>query len=309
MNGYDYYGYSDEMANYGPQFDFDPVMLRALGFSDQEMQILSCIVQDGSKVTVNNMVNYYGIPYEQAHKIKYMYDICSGKVVINSDEDLSKHLRKLFGKHQRIGMQDLAVSRVGEIPRTALVAGIPKDSPFAIWNSKQYDPLNRMYRVVDVGSNSILIETNRIPRLKYKQDKFIDGVLTIKEGPTNGKLLVSINRKYCRLCNRFVIVASLRRPEFHLGMIEIICVEGTKVYVFADMLAAKSYSRYGNATQRIYDYGFYPFEIQDKLTRAAQSVYRKLCGVHVNRIKGNMDFVVLEEEKKEESLEDELIIV
>ena len=309
MNDYGYYnGGAMGVYTSGNQFDFDPVMLRALGFTNQEMQALSFIVQNGGKVTVNAMVNYYGIPYEQAQKIKYMYDICNGKVIINSEDDLSKHLRKLFGKHQRIGMQDLAVSRVGEIPRTALVAGIPSNSPFAIWNSKQYDPLNRMYRVVEVGSNNILIETNRIPKLKYKQDKFIEGILEIKEGPKNGKLLVSINRKHCRLCNRFVIVASLRRPEFHLGMVEIICVEGTKVYVFADLLAAKKYSRYGNNTQRVYDYGFYPFEIQSKLMKSASAVYKKLCGVYAAPIKGNMDFVVLEEEKKEEEA-DELVIM
>lgn len=285
---------------YNNQFDLDPVMLKSLGFTEQEISVLSFIVMNGGKATVNSMVNYYGIPYEQAQKLKYMYDICTGRVIISSEEDLSKHLRKMFGKHQRIGIQNLSTSCVGEVPRTALIAGIPKDSPFAIWNSINYPPFERMYTVINATPSNVTIETNRIPVLKYKQDKFIDGILKIVDGPKDGVLQVEINRDYCKLCNRFVIVASLRRPEFHHGMVEIICIEGTKVYVFADTMAAKKYSRYGNNSQRIYDYGFFPTEIRAKLMASASRVYQSLCGVYANSIGANSDFVILPKDAEKE---------
>lgn len=277
---------------YNNQFDLDPIMLRYLGFSDEEIAVLSNIVASGGKTTVNYMVNCYGIPYEQAKKLKYMYDICTGKVIINSEDDLSKHLRKMFGRHQRIGIQNLSSRFIDEIPRTALIAGIPKDSPFAIWNSINYPPFERMYTVINATASNVTIETNRIPVLRYKQDKFIDGVLKIVDGPKDGILQVEINKEYCKLCNRFVIVASLRKPEFHHGMVEIICIEGTKVYVFADTISSKKYLRYGNNSQRVYDYGFFPTEIRSKLMASASKIYKSLCGVYANLIAANSDFVI-----------------
>lgn len=307
----DEFGYFDTggMGVYtaGNQFDLDPVMLQSIGFTQDEMQCLNFIVMNEGKATLNTMVQYYGLPYEQAQKLKYMYDICTGRVIINSPEDLSKHLRRMFGKHQRIGIQNLATSRISEVPRTALVGGIKSNTPFAIWNSKQYPAGEMMYTVLDVTSTNIIIETNRIPVLKYKEPKFIEGVLEIKSAPTNGKIQVAINRKYCKLCNRFVIVASMRRPEFHHGIVEIICIEGTKVYVFADTMEAKKYSRYGNTTQRIYDYGYYPSEIQSKLMACASSVYQRLCGVYAMPFEANSDFKVLAPEEPTET-EDELVI-
>lgn len=307
----DDFGYFDTGAmgvyTAGNQFDLDPVMLQSLGFSQEEMQALQFIVMNEGKASVNNMVQCYGIPYEQAQKLKYMFDICTGRVIINTEEDLSKHLRKLFGKHQRIGIQNLSTSRIAEVPRTAVVGGIPKNTPFAIWNSKQYPYAERMYTVLDVSPTNITIETNRIPVLKFKEPKFIDGILEIKGAPVNKKIQVAINRKYCKLCNRFVVVASMRRPEFHHGMVEIICIEGTKVYVFADTMAAKKYSRYGNNTQRIYDYGYFPSEIQAKIMTSASEVYQRLCGVYATQIPGNTDFEILAPEEPTEP-QDELII-
>lgn len=303
------YGYFDQsgMGVYTPntQFDLDPVKLKSIGFQESEIQALQRIIMENGRVTMQMMTQYYRIPYEQARKLKYMYDICTGRVNINTQEDLSKHLRKMFGAHKRIGITDLEVSKISDVPRTALVAGIPSNTPFAIWNSKQYHPMERMYTVIDVSGGNIIIETNRIPKLKYKESRELDGILKIVTTPVNGKMKVAINKKYCRLCNRFVIVASLRRPEFHLGMVELICIEGTKVYVFADIMEAKKYSRYGNNNQRIYDYGYFPMEIKPKLITCASRIYKHLCGVYANQIPANMEFTIIpkEEPKEEDTIE------
>lgn len=292
------------------QFDFDPVKLQLLGFNQMEIDTLHYIIINGGKVT-NQALTSYGLTYEQARKIRYMYDICTGKVIIDdpsmSDtlDDLAKHAKKMFGHVRRLSIHDLATTKVNKVPRTALIAGIP-DGPFSIWNSKNYPPLDRMYTVVDVSGRKITIETDRIPTLKFKQDKFIDGILEIKDGPRNGKLTVSIDKDYCKLCNRFIIVASLRRPEFHLGMVEMVCIEGSKLYVFAKDMGTAVNVGYRMNTQRVYAYGFYPNEIQSKLMTCATEIYNNLLGIYARVIPANQDFMLISPDLPEETDEIEV---
>ena len=73
-----------------------PVKLQSLGFNSTEMTVLYDIVNRGGKVTVQALTSF-GFSYEDARKLKYMYDICTGRVVIDSPDDLAKHLRKCLG--------------------------------------------------------------------------------------------------------------------------------------------------------------------------------------------------------------------
>jgi len=294
-------GYNNGMGVYTAynQFDFDPVKLQSLGFNSTEMTVLYDIVNRGGKVTVQALTSF-GFSYEDARKLKYMYDICTGRVVIDSPDDLAKHLRKMFGHIRRLSIHDLSLNKVRDVPRTALVAGIPK-GPFHLWNSSNYPPLERMYTVVAVGGGKITIETDRIPVLKYKQDKFIEGILEIKELTKDRKVIVAIDRQYCKLCNRFTIVASLRRPAVHHGMVEIICIEGTRVYVYAKNIGTRDSIKDNMGTNRTYSYGFYPNEIQSKLMMCATELYRELLGVYSMTHPANQEFLVLtpEEEKQD----------
>lgn len=286
------------------QLNFDPQMLQSLGFSIEMIKTLQFIIANEGKVTPMSLANY-GIPYEQARDIKYMYDIVTGRVVIDSEIDLIKHLRKMFGKDKRIGINDLALSKIREVPRMAVVAGISV-KPYTIYNSKLYKPNDRLYKVVDVSSTRITVETTRKPQLKWGTEKKIDGVLEIKE--VKGKLVtIAFDKSVCKLCNRFIIVASLKRPEFHHGLAEIICIEGTKVYVYAQTLKPKDTIKYNYGTQRIYDFGYLKTEINQKLTNAAAILYPMVCGVLGTTYPGNMDFITVpvEEQVKEESVFDE----
>lgn len=295
----DNFGYMDQsgMGVYsaGTQFDLDPYKLRYLGFTDIEIETLNYVVMCCGKATVANMVQNFGIEYEQANKLKYMYDICTGRVNIESADDMSKHLRRMFGKHRRIGINDLDVSYINEIPRKVLIGGIPEDTPYGIWNSNKYKGIACMYDVINVTGSNVFIRTNRIPRLPYKYPKKIENILEIKSDPKDGVLEVAINKDYCRLCNRFVIAAALRRPEVHLGMVEMICIEGTRVFVFADVLQAKKYTRYGTTSQRVYDFGYTPGEIKPKLLTVASNIYKKLCGVCAFQHEANIAFSVMPE--------------
>ena len=285
------------------QLDFDAVRLKGLGFSDIEIRSLGNIIMGGGKLSTQAFQSY-GFTYEQSKRMRYMVEICSGRVSLDSTDDLSKHLRKIYGGTRRIGIEDLAVSKVNKVPRVAVIAGIP-EGPFDIWNSKQYSPTDGMYNVLDVTSKNIIIETSIIPVLKYKQDKFIDDVLEIKGKLKNGNLAVAINRKYCKLVNRFIIVASLRRPEFHHGMAEIICIEGTKVYVYAKSLGTTEDVKYNFGTQRVYRYGFLPTQIKDRLTTTCEMLYTHLSGRHIVFHSANQEFrrILPEKPRVEEEIE------
>lgn len=295
--------YNDYMSDIGAmgvytaanQFDMNPVMMQSLGFTQEEVNLLQFIVLNGGTITAASIANY-GIPYEYAKKLKYMYDIATGRVRIETSDDLPKHLKKMFNSHRTIGIQDLALSKVKSVPRKALIAGIP-EGPFALFNSINYEPLQRMYDVVDVSSSRITVRTSRKPVLKYKQDRFIEGILEIKEVNQDGTIDIAIDKKYCKLCNRFIIVATLRRPEYHMGLIEIIAIEGTKVYVYAKNMGTSDTINYNGGTQRVYEFGYFASEINIKLKICATELYRQLCGVYAIEVPANQDFKILPDEK------------
>ena len=343
MNVYEQYGYYNEyypnqamgVYNTYNQFDLDTNKLMSLGFIPAEIETLQYIIMNGGKVTPMALSSY-GLDYETAQRIKYMYDIATGKIGIESTDDLCKHLRKLFGKHRRIGIQDLALSKVSRVPRLAVIGGIPK-GPYDIYNSKNY-PLNeRMYEIETISGNRITIKTKRKPVLEYGSEKKVYYVkdletdktnyflkdsdigqavkkdskykvgtaLEIKELLPDKSVIVSVDKEYARVINRFIIVGSLRRPEFHHGMVEIICIEGTKVYVYAQTMNRGDTINYRGGTQRVYDFGYIPGELQPKLMKAATELYQILCGVFATTIPANQDFLILDpEQSTDDALED-----
>lgn len=284
-------------------FDIDEAKLLSLGFRKEEIDTLRFIITNNGRVSMQALISY-GLSYDEASRIKYMYDICIGKVAIDDVDSLCKHLRKMFGNFRRLGIQDLALSKVSNVPRKAVVAGIT-DPTFAIYNSERYPVKNRMYDVVNVTNKRIIVETDRKPVLKYKQPKFVEGVVEILELKDNGKVLVAFDKKYCKLVNRFIIVGSLKRPEWHLGMVEIVAFEGSKVYVYAAMMPAnKQKVTYNMGTQRIYDYGFFKDEIPVKLKKVAQEIYNYVYGVYATVYSPNQDYVMLDNGVDESDLDE-----
>lgn len=281
------------------QLNFDDNMLLNLGFTQAQINTLKYIIENNGKVSVNNLVSY-GLTYTEAQKLRYMYDIVTGRVTVSTKEELIKHLRKMFGTGKRISISDLAISTVSNVPRMAVVANI-KDPKFKIFNSSEpgFSPRDRVYKVTNVSGSRITVMTTRRPVLKYKESRKIEGVLEIKQILDDQWLEVAFDKKYCRLCNRFIIVASIRKPERHHGLIEIICIEGTRVYVYAQSLGTKEQVNYNGGTQRVYDYGLFASEIKDKLFRAATMLYQRVCGVTAFEEDATEDFKVILPEKRD----------
>ena len=88
---------------------------------------------------------------------------------------------------------------------------------------------------------------------------------------------------------------------------EIICIEGSKIYVFAKDLGTKENVSYNMGTQRVYDYGYMPNEIQNKLMASASELYKQFIGVYATVIPGNKDFLVITPEINENDDMDYLI--
>ena len=301
-----------------------------MGFTRQEVDAYEYIYMNGGKFTPNFLMCNCGYSYDQAKRLSYMNKILSGRVQINTENDMIKHVKNMIGssrqeaqqyvysqsinsgyaqqnysdleltKHlrvangqtRRIGMQDLAVSSITAVPMVAVVAGIQQE-PFTIWNSNRYNGMQAMYKVVDSTGKKITVETKRKPVLKYRAAKKVPGVLEIVGLKQTGEVVVTFDKSVCRLCNRYIIVASLRRPEFHLGCFEIICFEGTKVYVYATNMGTGKNVKYREGTQRVYAYGIFPNTIKQKLKLEAQKIYNNLHGMRVNYVDQNSEYKVI----------------
>lgn len=297
----DGFGYCDM------QFEFDPVRLGSLGFSSAEVNCLGSLLNMGYKIN-NNTLQAYGLSYEQQQRIKYMYNICCGKVSIDTKEELIRHLKKMNNHAYKIGIGNLPISKITQIPRVAVVAGI-KQEPYAIWNSNRYKGKEMLYSVEHVTGQKITIETSRKPVLKHGAAMSIPGVLEIKGVRANNKAVIEFSKQNCRLCNRFIIVATFRRPEFHHGLYEIICYEGTKVYVYARTMGVKDGVKYNGSTERVYAFGFFNNEIKDKLDAVGKFIYNSLKGVKAEYESANQDYNFLDAVRQDSTYDDDVLEV
>lgn len=296
MDGYGYYDM---------QFEFDPVRLVSLGFSQEEVNCLGSLVNMGYKIN-NQTLQMYGLNYEQQQRIKYMYNICCGKVSIDTEEELIRHLKKMNNHAYKIGIGNLPLSKITQIPRVAVVAGI-QEEPYTIWNSNRYKGKEMLYPVSHVTGQRITIETSRKPVLKHGAKMEIPGVLEIKGVRANNKAVIEFSKTNCRLCNRFIVVATLRHPEFHHGMYKIICYEGTKIYVYARTMGVKDGVKYNGSTERVYAYGFFEPEIKGKVESVAKYIYNQLKGVKAEYISGNQDYLFLDRVRIDNEYDDDAL--
>lgn len=269
--------------------------LLGLGFYELEIEKASYIMDRYGKIT-RDLLLKEGENYEQANRIKYLGDIICGKIAINDMEELSKHLKKMWGTKKRLTINDLMLSKISKVPKKAVVAGII-DPTYKIFNSNNYQKEECMYEVIGVSSNYITVESNKKPVLKYKQNKEIPNILKIKELLPNGNIIVTFHRDYIKLCNRFVIIATLRRPEFHHGLIEIITIDGSRIYIYAKTIKQGEIVHYSGGTQRVYDYGFMGEEIEEKLCKSAYELYFKIRGVFSYMESANIEYNILSEDK------------
>ena len=266
-----------------------------LGFSDVEinefLKAKSVHEMYNKKPTRATLTNNLGYNYQQADRLMYMFNIYMGKVNINDSEVAQKkHLKKLNGGVQKITIEHLEVSRITSVPRKAIILNI-NEKTFDIWNYTNYRSPKAIYDVIDATNGTITIKTKIKPTLMYKQSKEIPGKIKIEDGLTaNGECIVKVSKKYASLCNTYVITASTRLPERHLGMVKVLCFEGTTIYVYVKDIGIRC-NISAKQNERIYDYGIFPKDINNKLKTVAEQVYNRIGGVKVEYINPNSKFI------------------
>lgn len=247
--------------------------LTLIGFELEDIYLLLELLENGIPITRNKLVEN-GLDYRRAALIIYMHDIMSGRILLETKEDLIKHLKKINGEKYRIDLQYLPLSMVSRVKRKAVITGIT-DSKFNIYNSELYPIDKRTYDVKKVTSTNVYIETKRRPILRYGEKKFVPDVIEIVDKSEDNILTVCVNRRYVRLCNRYIIVASFRKPEIHHGLIELICIDGSKLNVYAKSMHNREVINITGG-RRIYDWGLHKNEIKDKLISVAGEISEKV---------------------------------
>lgn len=289
--------------------------LQNIGFTQREIQAFMFLTSLGNGDIKANIASQFGISPQEMQRLRYMKSIITGRVALETTDDISKHLRKMFGQHVRLNISNLPYSKVRSISRKALIAGIPKNSPFAVFNSNFKKDIYgiHLYNVENVRRDNMKIITNRHPVLKYGQKSEVENVLSVRkvtekefgiQRKSNLYELV-ISHRYARLCNRFAIVASMRKPEFHLGMIEIICLEGTKVYLYAANLGTGKSIGLRGGTQRIYYTGSFKEEIPYRIREALGFIFPFVCGVYTVEHPATEEYFLMPQVQLEDNEYDE----
>ena len=272
------------------------VRQNASQFSQAEIQQFNYVMQNGGKFTTSALCSY-GYSYEQAKRLAYMYKVYSGQVSLDSEEGMIRHLKTMHRKDYKISISDFPLSKISTVPQLAVVSGITQP-PYTIWNSSNRKGLAALYNVVDTKGRAITVETKIKPVLKYNAPKELPGQLKILGVKSNGLAVISFNKGICRLCNRYIIVASLRNPEFHLGKYTMLAFEGSKIYVYATNMGTGDKVKYREGTQRVYAFGIDTRAINGKLNNVAMSLYQHFGAVQMNFEVANTGFEIIERHRQ-----------
>jgi hypothetical protein len=311
------------MGNSIYEIDANRNILLCLGFRIEELELLKNILVNYGKVTPS-ILSSLGFSYRDAKRLQYLHDIVIGKITIDTgDADaVSKHFKKMYGGSNRIRIGHLPLSKFNKVPRLAVIAGIP-DGNYSIYNSSNSDGGARMYPVVGLSDKKITIQTKKKPVLPYGSEKKlyyiknktngkiyytedskkiskklkesseaeIGTVLEIKKLTEDKKVVVAIDKRYIRMVNRYMILASFQEPpEFHLGLYKLVAFEGTKIYVYGETMKESEIVHYNRGSQRVYSFGFDKRQIQARLQRTATELYAYLNGVYWEFQPATMEF-------------------
>ena len=298
-----------------------------LGFEPVVLQTRDNILNTYGKLTAKGfeMCGVYNAKLKQ--DVLYADKIIRGLIPVDNKVDLKKHLQKM-GFDRKISVADLATSITPKNELLAIVRGLPAKSIFGIYNTEEgatqkvdtitskyvtilsdkYYKINarqskKLFRVKDLINNRIkyydAYEDIERYILDNPQNYAITRVAELQHVQTVGSekmVSVILHRDYCRLLGRFMIVASLKAPDLHLGAYELLTLGGTTVYVFAKQVKFNQRAdiKYSTGSERVYYIGTDESEIEEKLIAITNQVKQKVKGVYAEEHPATAQFVAIE---------------
>lgn len=309
-----------------------------LGFEPIVMETRAAILQNYGKLSTKAFEMFGVWNYKLRQDIIYADKIIKGIISVDNKIDLKKHLQKM-NFERKINMADLATSVSPKNELKAIIKGLPMKSLFGIYNtnnavnyvdvetitnkyitilSEKYYRIGVkqskcLYRVKDLINNKQKyydshdkIEKNILNnQAAYKIEKVAE-LLNVETYGTKKLVSVVIHRDYCRLLGRYMIVASLKAPDLHLGAYELISLGATTVYVFARQVKfnQKADIKYSTGSERVYYIGFEEDKLDEMLLTITNQVYQKIKGVYSEKIEATTDFVSIEPWITDKTVED-----
>lgn len=293
--------------------------LTRLGFNQAEIEIVNYIIAEGRSVTpgyARKVAEYFFGAFlnsEDTKRISYLSKIQEGLVDIDTMEGKSKHYRKM-SRGRKIGASDLYLEnykRVRKVERFAVVAGL--GDPYSVINSLRNGKIQR-YKVLKLKGKTLdlRIKSNRRPTIKYQggnRKLGIENEIEITDrGIGQESFTINIIKDKVRLCNRYVIIVSLRKPEDHIGMISIVAYEGSLVYVYAKEYGyTKSIDN--STKQRIYLYGIQKANIKRDILKVAKGIKQRVGCLEEEFEEGNSEYIEIRSgwgDKPETDLEEDI---
>jgi hypothetical protein len=201
---------------------------------------------------------------------------------------MNKHFNSMntvFKGYQNLvkANKDLPPSNLTGITELAEVSGIENEM-FSIYNSDRYEDSSR-YMVVKRKGERVQLVPNRLPLVNYGESLSADGVGELREDSIsdfgNKTYTLYLNSRYVKLLNTFVICVSTRMPDSHLGMFEIPCLSGSRVFVYATewtrkgRVLRKRNTEFNTNTARIIDFGYTTNQLENKLKKAYNLLSKK----------------------------------
>ena len=283
-----------------------PEELTKLGFTNDEVSVLTNAQQMYGRLSPQKLAMppfCVTSPVINA-RIMYAYNLCMGRTIVDTNDIVSvanhfKKLSRISGRLPDFDCSQFSVRRKFDtIPRTAVVAGLPYGSFYAL-NSNQYEMLDRSYKVVKIAKEWVtIVSTRRMSvgpedRLnKSVKDRQwgIPGILVVEETGSREEhkpWIIRIHKTYCRLCNRFLVVVSKTLDEYAKNNLiygyKFALSDGSILYMYARL---NKYDIYGNPTdervetpshnKHIIDYGYYADEVKTKVDSAMNKLLEKV---------------------------------
>lgn len=283
--------------------------LYKLGFTNEDVQILNSLMEAGCKLTSASLSNR-GLTYQGIKRLQYMYSILIGKTIIdiNNIDEVSKHFQKVNSYGKKININNLPLSKVGEVPRLAVIEGIPEGRyakyNYSYENRKRIHILKKesekkiiirtkikpilpygsdkcLYYIKDKGSNKIFYTEDRNELNKFikeSKDSEYGAAVEIKGLSEDKKEVdVAIHKNYIRLVSPYIILCSFTRPQNHLGMYQMVLYDGSEIYIYANYYDGKGRIN-NNSSSRVYYWGYKKRELTLALQKVAKGIYSNLGG-------------------------------